>query len=68
MKKYAGGDQKSTQEEYPIGYLNESFAIAGVASYQEGQNQEKLKIDEGHLKYHRSLWVVVKNSREKTVP
>lgn len=55
MKKYAGGDQKSTQEEYPIGYLNESFAIAGVASYQEGQNQEKLKIDEGHLKYHRSL-------------
>ena len=55
MKKCAEGDQKGTEEEYPIGYFNESFATACEDNHQEGQNQEKLKIDEGHLKYHCSL-------------
>ena len=49
MKKCAEGDQKGTEEEYPTGCLNESFATACEASYQVGQNQEKLKIDRNPL-------------------
>lgn len=55
--------KKGTEEEYPIGYLNESFATACEDSYPEGQNQEKLKIDRSPLILGRASKVSLQSLR-----